>query len=154
MNLVVSSKHPLDDTEKWVREKFESVVNKDVVIPDLSQPAPYPEGSQGRMIKYIPVKDEDTISFQWVLPYYEMELNSKPLEYYSHLFGHEGENSLLSYLKEQGLALELSAGGDHEMSSFSNFLVEVQLTKKGLENVESVVEAVFQYAQKLRELGP
>jgi insulysin len=61
----------------------------------------------------------------------------------SHLFGHEGENSLLSYLISEGLALELSAGGDHELHSFSTFAIEVMLTKKGVENYEKVVEAIF-----------
>jgi insulysin len=50
------------------------------------------------------------------------------LGYYSFLFGHEGENSLLSYLKSEGLANELSAGGDHELWSFSSFYVDISLT--------------------------
>ena len=54
------------------------------------------------------------------------------MNYFSHLFGHEGENSLLSYLISEGLALELSAGGDHELWAFSTFLIEITLTKKGL----------------------
>ena len=33
-------------------------------------------------------------------------------------------------------------------------MVEISLTKKGLENYEKVAEAVFQYAQRIREAGP
>jgi len=66
--------------------------------------------------------------------------------YYSFLFGHEGENSLLSYLKSEGYAYELSAGGDHELWNFSNFYVDISLTKKGLDNYDKVCEAVFKYA--------
>ena len=83
-----------------------------------------------------------------------MEHESQPLNYFTHLFGHEGENSLLSYLISEGLALALEAGGDHEMSSFSSFMVNITLTKVGLENYEKVVEAVFQYAQRVRDAGP
>lgn len=79
----------------------------------------------------------------WILPYMELDHDAKPLSYMSHLFGHEGENSLLSYLISEGLALELSAGGDHELWSFSTFTVNITLTKKGVENYESVIEAVF-----------
>jgi insulysin len=61
----------------------------------------------------------------------------------SHLFGHEGENSLLSYLISEGLALELSAGGDHELWAYSTFAVNITLTKKGVEHYEQVIEAVF-----------
>jgi insulysin len=74
--------------------------------------------------------------------------------YYAFLFGHEGENSLLSYLKSEGYANDLSAGGDHELWSFSNFYLDISLTKKGLANYEKVVEAVFQYAKNIKEAGP
>lgn len=68
------------------------------------------------------------------------------MKYHSHLFGHEGENSLLSYLIAEGLALELTSGYDHELWNFSNFYVDITLTRKGLENVDKVTEAVFKYA--------
>jgi len=84
----------------------------------------------------------------------EKEYRTKPLQYFSHLFGHEGENSLLSYLKEEGLAMALSSGSDHEMSVFSSFTVDITLTKKGLENVNDVIAAVFKYAQRIRDVGP
>ena len=83
-----------------------------------------------------------------------MEYKSKPLSYLSHLFGHEGENSLLSYLKQEDLAMELSAGSDHELKVFSSFFVEITLTKKGLANINDVLSAVFKYAQRIRDLGP
>lgn len=74
------------------------------------------------------------------------DIKSQPLGYYSHLFGHEGANSLLSYLKSEGYAYELAAGGDHELWSYSSFMVDISLTKKGLDNYEKVLEAVFDYA--------
>jgi insulysin len=48
------------------------------------------------------------------------------------LFGHEGENSLLSYLKKEGQAMNLTAGCDHEQGVFSNFYISIGLTQKGL----------------------
>jgi len=65
-----------------------------------------------------------------------------------------GENSLLSYLISEGLVVDMIAGGAHELWSFSTFQVEISLTIKGAENYESVIEAVFQYAQKIRDVGP
>lgn len=46
-------------------------------------------------------------------------------------------------MKSEGLALSLSAGPDHELFSFSNLDVSIELTQLGLENIEKVVEAVF-----------
>lgn len=89
-----------------------------------------------------------------MLPYIEQEFRASPLSYFSHLIGHEGENSLLSYLKQEDYAMDLSAGGDHELECFSDFTVCITLTKKGLANVEKVVDAVFKYVQRLKEVGP
>lgn len=72
-----------------------------------------------------------------------MEYKTQPLKYHSHLFGHEGENSLLSYLIAEGLALELYSGYDHDLWSISNFYIDVTLTKKGIDNPDKVIEAVF-----------
>lgn len=68
----------------------------------------------------------------WVLPDCHAEFKTRPLSYFTHLFGHEGENSLLSYLKKEGLAMELCAGDDHELDVFSDFYIDITLTKKGL----------------------
>ena len=88
----------------------------------------------------------------WHLPSSDKLYKSQPLRYHSHLFGHEGENSLLSYLISEGLALELSASHEHELNgAFSNLNVDVSLTKKGIAEYERVIEAVFQFSQIVRD---
>lgn len=52
--------------------------------------------------------------------------------YLSHLLGHEGKGSLLSFLISEGLATSLSASYDDAFSCFSEFEVSVSLTKKGV----------------------
>ena len=81
-----------------------------------------------------------------MLPYYEKDFKTKPLFYFSHLFGHEGQNSLLSYLISEGLALELSAYSDNELWTLSSFFIDITLTEKGLESINDVIEATFKYA--------
>jgi secreted Zn-dependent insulinase-like peptidase len=49
----------------------------------------------------------------------------------------------LSYLISEGLALELSSSGDHELWSFDTFSVDITLTQKGMAEYERVIEAVF-----------
>jgi insulysin len=81
-------------------------------------------------------------------------VTADPLKYFGTLFGHEGENSLLSKLTSEGLANGLSAGGLHQLNSFSGFRLDISLTRKGVQNYRRVVDCVFSYAQTLRELGP
>jgi insulysin len=99
MNLTLSSNHSMESLEKWTNEKFSIIENFDVVVPDLNAVPCYPEERLGQLVKYVPVKDVSELKIYWILPCYEKLLESKPLDYFSHLFGHEGENSILSYLK-------------------------------------------------------
>lgn len=118
-----------------------------MTIPDLSQPPAYTKENLGNIYRFVPVKDKDLLSFVWHLPSTEKFYKSQPLRYHSHLFGHEGENSLLSYLIAEGLALELTASHDHELNgAFSNLNIDISLTKKGLAEYERVIEAVFQFS--------
>jgi insulysin len=76
---------------------------------------------------------------------------NKPAYYLTHLLGHEGPNSLLSYLKKKGWANGVSASTEADLSDFYTFEVAIQLTNKGLQAVDGVVEAVFSYIRMLRE---
>lgn len=70
----------------------------------------------GRIYKLVPIKDKNMLSLTWFLDE-SMHKNyyNSPGHYFSHLIGHEGENSLLSYLKLQHYAYELSAGAHDEL---------------------------------------
>ena len=82
--------------------------------------------------------DKDELVIYWVLPNCQKEYKSQPLQYLSHLFGHEGKHSILSYLKKEGLALSLQAGCGHELDIQSDFHIRISLTQKGLFNYDEV----------------
>ena len=118
------------------------------------EPSPFTSELQSKLVKLVPVKDVDEIVFMWTLPYCENDYKHNPLSYFSHLYGHEGENSILSWLKNEGLALELIASQSHQLWGFSNFVITIKLTKKGIQNYEKVIEAVYQYAREIEQKGP
>ena len=102
-----------------------------------------------------PVKDKDALKLYFIMPQYYEKMHSKnPMSYVSNIIGHEGENSLLSYLISEGLALSLSSGGSSHLNGFSYFMINIDLTKKGLANYEQVIEACYQFNQNLRDAGP
>lgn len=86
----------------------------------------------------------------WVVEYMEPKYKSNPLSYVSSLIGHEGENSLFSLLKDEGLALELTSWDWSMMNLFTFFFVTVTLTKKGLEEYTRVINYVAAYLEMLR----
>ena len=50
--------------------------------------------------------------------------------------------------------MALNAGGDSELDCMSDFSITITLTKKGLANHEKVLDAIFKYIQRLKEVGP
>lgn len=91
MKLTVSGKHSLDQLEKWATEMFSDVKNMDVKLPDFGSPVmPFSEANLGKIQRFRPVLDKDELLIYWVLPYCQSEFKSQPLQYLSHLFGHEG----------------------------------------------------------------
>jgi len=89
-------------------------------LPSLVEELPYTENEKGMFIRYVPVKDKDELSVSWVLPYTGLD-TSKPLNYHSNFIGHEGPNSLLSYLKKEDLAFKIWAWSDQELYGVTIF---------------------------------
>lgn len=73
----------------------------------------------GQFWKVVPVKENDELVFVWILPNMVPHYKNSPASYLSHLFGHEGKNSLLSLLIEEGLAESLSSGPEDLMNLFT-----------------------------------
>lgn len=155
MHLVVTGRHSIQQLEEWVVSKFSDVENKNVVPPDYSKPAvPFDQENMGQIMKWRPIKDKNILELYWILPYVELEYKTMPLNYFSHLLGHEGENSILSYLKKEDLAYEITSSADSELGLFSDLTCKVSLTEKGVANVDQVMQAIFKYAKTINEKGP
>lgn len=112
--------------------------------------------AQKHIVKVVPVADLRQVTLTWPILFEnvqdkERQYLEKPAFYLGHLLGHEGPNSLLSYLKKKGYANGLGAATDAEVSDFYTFEVTVQLTNKGLDNVNEVIESIYSYLQMLRE---
>lgn len=51
-------------------------MNKDVLVPNLGDPFPYPTNRLGKLVKYVPIKDEDKLTITWVLDYMQNDIDS------------------------------------------------------------------------------
>jgi len=49
------SNSPIADLERWATEKFSEIKNLDVSVPYLGDPAPFPAGKLGKLIKFVPI---------------------------------------------------------------------------------------------------
>lgn len=152
MKLVVYGKETLETLESWVTRMFSDAKNYDFKAQQITE-FPFGKENLSQFFKIVPIEDSDYLYFEWyienVRPYYR----DQPTHYLTTLIGHEGKNSLLSFLKDEGLALELEAGDYIHANLFTEISINVKLTKKGLAETEKVCRIVFEYLRVLRDHG-
>jgi len=106
------------------------------------------------MIKTCPNYDIEEMKLTWYMPYLGHEIRKVHYDYFHELFGHEGQNSILSYLRENDLGMGVTINTNEIIKQTTVFEMIISLTKKGIENQPMVVEAVFHYAKNLVAKGP
>ncbi|KAG0165438.1 Insulinase (Peptidase M16) [Apophysomyces sp. BC1034] len=152
MKLSVLGQESLDQLTAWVVEKFSGVPNKNLTVPTFKgHPLTATELMTQIFVKS--VKDNRTIDITFPFPDQTPYFKSRPGHYISHLIGHEGPGSILSYLKNKGWATYLSAGSYDGGIGFGFFHANIDLTEEGLEHYEDVVAAVFEYIEMLKQTG-
>ncbi len=82
----------------------------------------------------VPEKDNKLLKITWPeMPSASGKWRSKPLNYISHVVGHEGPNSLLSELIKQGLATSLSSAEKSRLNQQKGGMgISIGLTEKGV----------------------
>lgn len=153
MTLVISGKENLETLKQWAETKFATIPNHDVRLESSQEPL-FTEGTLPTKVNITPIKDTRTLSLVFPIdslaPYYR----EKPVQYLSNLIGHEGEGSLLSSLKEQGLADSLSAGSGFNTLKYATFNISIKLTEAGLEKQDEIIEEIFAFIRLLKNEGP
>lgn len=147
MKLVVMSARPLKETKAWVEKYFKDVPNLNVQRPKYEDMfLDQKSDKRVHFIKSINDVEELTVLFNVPddLPYWE----SKPLSVIGRLIGDEGKGSLLSYLKEKGLVLNISVE-----TMWRGMAVHAELTKQGRKDYQQVLKAIFSYIQFIKAKG-
>jgi len=96
-------------------------------------------------VRSVPLREGRTLKLSWFVPSLLNAYGTKPEVLVGHLLGHEGKGSALEALKLEGLATGLAAGVDEEMhtSNAALFDLEVELTSRGLDRVDRVLDLVL-----------
>ncbi|MCL1125669.1 insulinase family protein [Shewanella surugensis] len=106
-----------------------------------------------KQINILPLKRQRRLGISFSLPAIDELYKFKPLTFISHLLGFEGKGSLLSYLKSQGLATSLSAGGGAHGYNFKDYNINIQLTEKGCQHIDDIITASFEYIELIKTQG-
>lgn len=152
MTLVVLSPKSLDEIEAMVKPRFSEIVNLKVNYQE-SDVTTYPEGFLPKQLHIVPIKETRQLTLSFPIPTSGQHYAQKPLHYLGNILGHEGEGSLLSFLKELGWAEGLSAGGGDVSRNQGSFSVSIQLTERGVRVREQVIALVFHMIERLADKG-
>ncbi|KAI2489037.1 hypothetical protein MHU86_25560 [Fragilaria crotonensis] len=162
MTLAVVAPLSLAKLKKMVDDAFSKVPNRNTPKPELAWKDINPYGSDSiipsfqHVVELVPVQELRQLTLSWPITPPTDEgrqtlLLNKHQTYLSHLIGHEGPGSLLSYLKNtKGWANSLSAAPNNELSNLETFEVTIELTTPGLNHVDEIAETVFSYVNMLR----
>ncbi|PKF79027.1 peptidase M16 [Vibrio sp. vnigr-6D03] len=152
MTLAVVGPQELDELERWVEDLFSPIQNRHLFGKKVTVPLTNPE-LPSCYVQVEPEKDSRKLVLAFTLPCMDEHYASKPLSYFAHLLGYEGEGSLMLYLKELGWVNGLAAGGGMSGSNFREFSVSCTLTQEGLDHVDDIVEATFAYIKLIIDSG-
>lgn len=157
MSLVVLGKQPLDELKTMVVERFSQVslsINETLTDTNISALEPLFVPDQLPMeVLSKPVKELRQMSMNFPLPSINQYYQEKPLDFIGYLLGHEGKGSLLSILKAEGLAENLSAGGSDKNDGTSAFYISMRLTAAGVQQRDKVRALVFYALEQIKKDG-
>jgi len=152
MGVALLSTHTLEEMESWCRQYFSSIKNHNL-DRNKYDPNFLEKKETFRLIQIDPVKDVRNLNLLFSLPATRHLYKSKPGRQFGFILGYEGKGSLLSYLKQKGWALSLSAGAGSETSDYGNASVRIGLTEEGQKNYKDVIKATMDYIELMRSEG-
>ncbi|RDW59715.1 LuxS metallohydrolase [Coleophoma cylindrospora] len=155
MKLVILGREPLDTLEEWAADLFAGVRNKNLPQNRWETEEPYGENELLTQCFAKPVMDSRQLDLTFPFIDEEELFESQPSRYISHLIGHEGPGSIMSYIKSKGWANGLSAGAYSVCPGTRGmFSCQIRLTEDGLLHYKEIVKVFFQYVSLLRETPP
>ena len=150
MTLVVYGPQSLNELESWSKTLFDPIKNKQASLDS------YPSNVYSDLPKDVriqPVKQLLNLSFTFPLNDALNDYKKKPTQYIGHLLGHEGEGSLLAWLKQQGWAEGLSAGVGSHINNNSTLQINISLTEAGLNHIDDISAQLFAYIRLIKDSG-
>lgn len=152
MTLAIEGPQSINELEQLVQDKFTAIKTSEKPKPAIVEPL-YLGENLGLQINIKPEKNDNKLILSFAMPGIDDVYKDKPITYLSYLIGHEGEGSILSYLKKRQWAMALTSGGGINGSNFKDFNISIRLTEQGEENINEIISLVYAYINLIRDDG-
>ncbi|OKY24616.1 insulinase family protein [Thalassotalea sp. PP2-459] len=150
MTLVLEGPQTIEELRSFATQYFTGI-SANTLPPSLPDVSLYLPAHQGIKIQVQPVKNERQLIISFALPSIDQYYRHKPESLLAYLLGHEGENSILSYLKNKHWAIGLTAGSGINGYNFKDFNISIRLTDIGTQHINDIIDAVFFYISLIKE---
>ena len=152
MNLVVLGAQTTAELRAIVEQLFSAVPDRDLTPANIEEPM-FTPGSLPMEVFITPQQDIRSLDMVFPIPESRLYWQAKPVHMLGDILGHEGEGSLLQYLKRKGWADGLSAGTGLEYRGGGALNISISLTEAGYGARDQVVNAVFQAINRIAAQG-
>ncbi len=152
MTLVVLGQASLDALADKV-ERFFSAIPDKAHTSSPSMPPLFADDTLPLRVTLEPVKEQRTLSLIFPLASPRAHYQKKPLDYLAMILGHEGNGSLLAFLKAQSWAEALQVSTAFDDGEQALLTLDIGLTPTGLAQRHDVISAVFQAIHRIQQEG-
>ena len=152
MHLAVLGAQPVDVLRALVERAFAAVPDRQLEVAPIGTPL-FTEGSLPAQVFITPEKNMRRLELTFPVADSLEHWRAKPVALLGDIIGHEGEGSLLQYLKAKGWAQGLSAGEGLAYRGGATFNITVALTEQGFAQRDQVVTAIFQAIDRIADEG-
>jgi len=119
----------------------------------FAEPAPWPKDRLGKWMNIQGTTPTTQMRLMFPLPVLVEAYASQPLSYLDWQLRYSGSRSLFAFLRDDlGLVNSLNTGADSGSEGAAFFLI-VELTEKGRDHAELVLDVIFAYLAALRRKG-
>lgn len=152
MTLVLFSPKSLDELQELAIKYFAGVPNKNVQKPVFTE-KPFGSDMIGKQFWYKPIAGGRGMQLVFPISTQRAFYNSNPVSFLSYFLEHEVKDSLVYILKKNGWISALKTMNEYIVSEVDAFRIVVELTEKGLEEYENIIELIFAFLKMLRDKG-
>ncbi len=153
MFLVMISPLPLDKMRELAVQDFSKVPLRKA--PETKINTSLTSSLQkGHMIYIKPVKDIKQLSMLWEVPSeFALDMDRKVPQLVAYVLGQQGENSLISELKEEKIAESIHISCDRFSKDTLLFSVDLELTDYGMSQINTAISRTYQAIARLKSEG-
>ncbi|AET00720.2 insulin-degrading enzyme [Medicago truncatula] len=160
MKLVIISGETLDGLQGWIEKLFDSIKKCPAKKVEsrkrkriLSKRPVWKSGEQYHIV--LETLNTNILVVSWILLSLRNVYEHKPDRYISYFLNQEGTGSLISLLKDKGLAKSLTAEiGDGICHTANIFSIRIGLTNSGILEINKIIGLIYEYLTLLRDSPP